>query len=88
MIARYDTPLVQITLSDGRTVYKTARPTAVQRSTADIIVSIGEQDRFDVLSNNLYGQASNWWIIASANGKVNGSLTVPIGTDVNIPPAQ
>ncbi len=88
MINRYDAPLEQIVLPDGRTVYKTARPTIVNKSSVDNIITTGEQDRFDIIASNVYGKASDWWIIASANGQANGSLTVPIGTELDIPPKQ
>ena len=88
MLNRYDAPLMQIQLSDGRTVYKTARPTIVDTSAADTIINVGEQDRFDILAQNVYGNSSQWWIIAAVDGRVNGSLTVPIGTSINIPPVS
>ena len=86
MINRYDQPLRTITLTDGRTVYRTARPTVVETSPSDIRITVGEQDRFDIIAQNVYGSAAEWWRVASANGMVDGSLTVPIGTDIVIPP--
>ena len=85
MNERYDAPLETTVLTDGRTVYKTARPTAIQATPGDMSVTMGAPDRFDVIAQNAYGTAAEWWRIASANGNVNGSLTVPIGTVVVIP---
>lgn len=86
MINRYDRPLGTIVLDDGRTVYRTARPTVVETSPSDIRLTIGEQDRFDIIAQNVYGSAAEWWRLSSANGMVDGSLTVPIGTTIVIPP--
>jgi hypothetical protein len=85
MIERYDKPLQPITLADGRTVYKTARPSPVTPAPGDVVLTAGEQDRFDILAQNIYRKSSEWWRIAAANGKVNGSLTVPIGSNLIIP---
>jgi hypothetical protein len=85
MINRYDKPLQVIQLSDGRSVLATARPTAITPKAGDIAITAGEQDRFDIIANNVYGHASDWWRIAAANGQVNGSLTVPIGSNIIIP---
>jgi nucleoid-associated protein YgaU len=85
MTDRYDKPLEVIQLEDGRTVYRTARPTADSPSPDDVTIVTNEQDRFDIIAQNVYGRSSDWWRIAAANGKVNGSLTLPVGTTLVIP---
>lgn len=48
-----------------------------------VITTLG--DRLDLLSNNFYGDASLWWIIASANSLPGDSLYPPIGIQLRIP---
>lgn len=43
-------------------------------------------DRWDKLSLQFYSNADYWWVIASANPKLNnGSLCIPAGAQVRIP---
>ena len=42
-------------------------------------------DRFDLLANNFYGDATLWWIIASANSIPGDSLYPEPGTQLRIP---
>lgn len=85
MINRYDKPPQVIQLADGRSVFATTRPSTITPAAGDIVITSGEQDRFDIIANNVYGHSSDWWRIATANGTVNGSLTVPIGSNIIIP---
>tara|TARA_Y100001963_G_C6659148_1_gene389579 strand:- start:139 stop:447 length:309 start_codon:yes stop_codon:yes gene_type:complete len=42
-------------------------------------------DRLDLLSNKYYGHVNYWWIIAQANGLVNGNFGIKPGTYLRIP---
>jgi|5_EtaG_2_1085323.scaffolds.fasta_scaffold01713_3 hypothetical protein len=55
---------------------------------ADIFLEITSPERLDLLANQFYGDASLWWIIASANGLGKGTLYTPEGIILRIPPAQ
>ena len=44
-----------------------------------------QPERLDLLAYRFYGDASKWWIIASANGLGKGTLFVPENTTVRIP---
>lgn len=48
-----------------------------------VITTLG--DRLDLLANNFYGDASLWWIIASANSLSGDSLYPPVGLQLRIP---
>jgi hypothetical protein len=73
-------------LPSGRVVYKSSRPRVVIVDTVnDIILTANEKDRFDVLANNVYGSAQDWWKIAAANKHVNGSLHMLPNLDIIIP---
>lgn len=42
-------------------------------------------DRLDLLAQDIYGDSSLWWIIASANSLSGDSLVPPIGQQLRIP---
>ena len=54
-------------------------------SNRDIFIKITSPERLDLLAYRFYGDASKWWIIASANGLGKGTLFVPENTTVRIP---
>jgi hypothetical protein len=85
MANRYQKAPEERKLRDGRTVYGTVRPTAIRRKSRDIVVDANEQDRSDVIANNIYGSANDWWRIASVNGRVDGSLYFKLGQRLIIP---
>jgi hypothetical protein len=72
-------------LPDGRTVYKPTRPAVVQQSITDAVVYANERDRFDIIAQNIYGDAQQWWRLAAINRRVDGSLHVKPGTEIRIP---
>jgi hypothetical protein len=42
-------------------------------------------DRLDLLAQDIYGDVSLWWILASANSLPGDSLVPPIGAQLRIP---
>lgn len=82
---RYDKQLVEVKLRDGRTVYQTARPRIIKTDIEDVIISVDERDRADIIANNAYGSSLDWWRIAAGNAKVNGSLHFTPGQNITIP---
>lgn len=72
-------------LPDGRVVYRSCRPRAVETNEADASFEASSTDRMDVVAHNVYGSAMDWWRIAAANKRVDGSLFLKLGTTVIIP---
>lgn len=73
-------------LSDGRVVYRTSLPIAIDVDPLNsITVTANERDRLDIIAHNVYGEASQWWRIAAANKHVNGSLHILPGETLIIP---
>ena len=71
---------------DGKLVYKSLLPKKiVPNPLTDISIPASDISRMDVIANNVYGSAQDWWKIASANGKVNGSLYLTPGKKMIIP---
>jgi len=42
-------------------------------------------DRMDLIAQDVYGDSSLWWILASANNLPGDSLVPPIGQQLRIP---
>jgi len=72
-------------LANGKVVYKSARPIPITTTTDDITFVTNEQDRLDIIANNVYSTPLGWWKIAAANGLANGSLHIAPGTTIVIP---
>lgn len=51
----------------------------------DIYIKTTSIERLDLLANEFYGDASDWYKIASANNLGKGSLWVPANTILRIP---
>tara|TARA_B100000519_G_C13896537_1_gene275480 strand:- start:116 stop:409 length:294 start_codon:yes stop_codon:yes gene_type:complete len=65
--------------------YETYRSPILPKGGADLFVFSREGDRLDLLANEFYGDARNWWIIADANNLGKGTLSVPPGLQLRIP---
>lgn len=48
------------------------------------VVSIGEENRLDILANNYYGDPTLWWAIAMANNIID-PFVIPAGSILRIP---
>jgi hypothetical protein len=57
----------------------------VPTSTSDIQIITTSVERLDKLANTFYGDASLWWIIATANSLGKGTIIVPVDTVLRIP---
>lgn len=82
---RYQNPLVTQVLPDGRTVYMTNLPNTSATSVNDITIIANDETRLDVIAQNVYGSALDYWRIARTLGRWDGSLHVTPGTFITIP---
>jgi len=72
----------------GKRYYSSTLPPTVSKESTDIYIITTYGDRLDLIAYDYYGDATKWWIIASANPNVfefNGSLAVPPGLQFRIP---
>jgi hypothetical protein len=77
---------IPLTKINGKVAYKTVRYPEIPLTSEDIYVYIEQGDRFDVLANQFYQDASLWWVIAAANPQITfGSLIIPDGIQLRIP---
>lgn len=70
---------------DGKLVYRPAIPISISEKPGDMEFIANERDRMDIIANNVFGSSTEWWRIAAANKKVDGSLHIKVGTRVIIP---
>lgn len=82
---RYDTQLTIKKLPDGRTVYAPAIPRSIQPAIDDIIITTSADNRADIIAQNAFGDASDWWRIIAANGNFDGSIFFNPGIQIIIP---
>ena len=75
-------------LADGRAVYASVKPKKINADPlTDISIPASDISRMDVIANNVYGSAQEWWRLASANGRVNGTMYLSPGNKIIIPRA-
>lgn len=83
---RYANQLDLRTLDNGKIVYRSARPKAIQSSPlTDVSITANDALRADVIASNVYGDATQWWRIASVNRPFAGSLFFRPGMNIIIP---
>ena len=62
------------------TIISTTPPTD-----SDIYINVTTPERLDLLANQFYNDATQWWIIAAANGLGKGTLFTPENLILRIP---
>lgn len=85
MQSKYITDLEITKTLDGKSYYTSAIPSLVQRDLFEFSIVTRGIQRFDNLAYQYYKDASKWWIIAKANGMVDGNLFIEPGTRIVIP---
>lgn len=70
----------------SRKAYSTVRLIDIPKSYADRYIFSKEGDRLDLLAYEFYGDSRLWFILANANNLGKGSMTVPPGLQLRIPP--
>jgi nucleoid-associated protein YgaU len=85
MLPRYTTDLQIDSTRNGVRYYNTALTIPITQDVFQFKVVAQDGDRFDSLAARYYKDASKWWIIAKANGYINGTMFVPGGVELIIP---
>jgi hypothetical protein len=70
----------------GRKAYATSLLIDIPKSYDDRYIFSREGDRLDLLAYEFYQDTRLWFILASANNLGKGSLIVPPGIQLRIPP--
>ena len=66
--------------------YKTTVLPTIEKTFEDRYIFSREGDRLDLLAYEFYGDSRNWIILALANNLGKGTLIVPPGIQLRIPP--
>ena len=78
--------ITNTTPTDSQTpMYVTVKYPSIPLGSADVFVYTSRGDRYDILALQYYKDSSLWWIIASANNYMNGSLIPTPGVQLRIP---
>jgi hypothetical protein len=84
MSSRYTNNQIQ-KLKDGRNVFRTKIYPNIPLSDSDIYAVTQTGDRLDTLAHQFFGDASLWWIIATANNIHDAPFAIADGTILRIP---
>ena len=83
-MGRYSNTLIKKN-EKGRRYYISNRYVEIPRNDNDLYVITTDEDRYDILANQYYNDASFWWVISSANPEYIGSMYPPSGVQIRIP---
>lgn len=84
-MAKYTNEITVTSTESGKRYYTTALPESYVPSETDFTYTSQLGDRWDLLAHRFYGAARYWYILARANGGINGSIFITPGTQVIIP---
>ena len=84
MAGRYQNIGIQKTNS-GETIYLPTKYASLAPSNNDYYIIAREEDRFDLIASDFYGQPTYWWIIVMANDLPGDSMYAPPGFQLRIP---
>jgi len=73
------------TTNDGKLIYLPTKYPSVVTSNNDYYIIAREEDRFDLIASDFYGQPTYWWIIVMANDLPGDSMYAPPGFQLRIP---
>jgi hypothetical protein len=83
---RYSSIPLTSTEENPKPRYSTVKYPTIKLDFGDIYVYTTVGDRYDILSQQYYGDSSLWWIISKANYSTNQDSIIPIiGTQIRIP---
>ena len=72
--------------NSGKRYYNTTKYPQIPLDYNDLYVYSTQGDRFDILSQQYFGDPSLWWVISIANESLTqGSYFIPEGTQIRIP---
>ncbi len=84
MASRYKNIRTQKT-DNGKTIYLPVKYPTLTPSNNDYYIIAREEDRFDLIASDFYGQPTYWWVVVMANDLPGDSMYAPPGTQLRIP---
>lgn len=78
--------IAKSTTDTGTRYYYSPRYPEIPNQASDLYFITQEGDRLDLLANQIYKDASLWWIISCANSNLSqNSLYLPPGIQIRVP---
>lgn len=84
-MAKYINNITVETTDSGKRYYTSAILESYVPSDTDFTYTAQLGDRWDLLASRYYGSARYWYVLARANGGIDGSIFITPGTKVIIP---
>ena len=84
MAGRYQNIGTQKTDS-GKTIYLPTKYPTLVPSNEDYYIIAREEDRFDLIAADFFGDPIYWWVVVMANDLPGDSMYAPPGTQLRIP---
>jgi len=84
-MAKYQNKIFIATTEQGKRYYTSAVPDEINITPIEYQYKARIGDRWDTLAYKYLGAAKYWYILAKANGGVNGSIFIKPGTVITIP---
>lgn len=84
-MAKYQNNIFITTTEAGKRYYTSAVPSDVPNPAIRYEYQTIVGDRWDTLAYKYLGAAKYWYVLAKANGGVNGSIFIKPGTIITIP---
>ena len=84
MAGRYQNIGTQKT-TNGETIYLPTKYPTLVPSNEDYYIIAREEDRFDLIASDFYGDSTYWWVVVMANDLPGDSMYAPPGFQLRIP---
>ena len=84
MAGRYQNIGTQKT-TNGETIYLPTKYPTLVPSNDDYYIIAREEDRFDLIATDFFGDPTLWWVVVMANDLPGDSMYAPPGFQLRIP---
>ena len=70
---------------DGKVIFLPTKYPTLVPSNEDYYIIAREEDRFDLIASDFYGNSTYWWVVVMANDLPGDSMYAPPGFQLRIP---
>ncbi len=84
MASRYQNIGLQ-KVDNGETIYLPTKYPTLVPSNEDYYIIAREEDRFDLIAADFFGDSTYWWVVVMANDLPGDSMYAPPGFQLRIP---
>tara|TARA_R110002012_G_scaffold92706_2_gene225012 strand:- start:3318 stop:3623 length:306 start_codon:yes stop_codon:yes gene_type:complete len=72
-------------VDNGETIYLPTKYPTLVPSNEDYYIIAREEDRFDLIAADFFGDSTYWWVVVMANDLPGDSMYAPPGFQLRIP---